>query len=201
MATHTMFEIAGASLPVGTPATAALIVIDAQEEYRKGALPLSGLAPALEHMAGLIAHWRAHGGTLIHIAHHGEAGGPMFDPDGPYVSTMPEVAPRGEEPVVVKHVPNAFGGTDLQARLQERGVGQVVLAGFMTHVCVSTTARMANELGYPVTIAEDAVATRDLPCADGDGILPAAELQRAELAMLSDIFARVVATDAIIAAY
>lgn len=199
MSAQTMLEIAGASLPVGTPDTAALVVIDAQEEYRDGALQLSGLEPALANTARLIAHWRDKGGTLIHIAHHGEAGGPMFDPDGPYVAIMPEVAPRDDEPVLVKHVPSAFGGTDLQARLSDLGIGQVVLAGFMTHVCVSTTARVANELGYRVTIAEDAVTTRDLPRADGNGVLSAAELQRAELAMLSDIFARISRTDAILA--
>lgn len=198
MSAQTMLEIAGANLSVGTPETAALIVIDAQEEYRKGALKLSNLAPALENTARLIAHWRAKGGTLIHIVHHGEAGSPMFDPDGPYVSIMPEVAPREDEPVIVKRVPNAFGGTDLQARLKDLGIGELVLAGFMTHVCVSTTARVGNELGYQVTIAEDAVATRDLPSADG--VLPAAELQRAELTMLSDVFARICSTDTITAA-
>lgn len=122
----------------------------------------------------------------------------MFDSDGPYVSIMPEVAPRENEPVIVKRVPNAFGGTDLQARLKDLGTGELVLAGFMTHVCVSTTARVGNELGYQVTIAEDAVATRDLPSADG--VLPAAELQRAELTMLSDVFARICSTDTITAA-
>ncbi|MES1934531.1 isochorismatase superfamily hydrolase [Salinisphaera shabanensis T35B1] len=200
MSAQTMLEIAGANPPVGTPKTAALIVIDAQEEYRDGALKLSGLAPALDNVARLIAHWREEGGTIIHFVHHGAPAGPMFDPDGAHVSIMPEVAPKEDEPVIVKHVPNAFGGTDLQDRLQTQGIEQLVLAGFMSHVCISTTARAGHELGYAVTIAEDAVTTRDLPGTDGNGAIVAAKLHRAEMAMLSDIFAHVTRTDAIVAA-
>ena len=73
MSAQTMLQIAGAALPLGTPKNAALIVIDAQEEYRDGALSLSGLAPALDNVARLIAHWRENGGTVIHFVHHGES--------------------------------------------------------------------------------------------------------------------------------
>ena len=199
MTAQTMLQIAEANLPTGTPGDAALIVIDAQEEYREGALKLSGLAPALANVARLIAHWREQNGTIIHIRHHGEPGAAMFDPDGPYVSIMPEVAPGEGEPVLVKHVPSAFGGTDLQARLEAQGIDHVVLSGFMSHVCVSTTARVGNELGYRVTIADDAVTTRDLPAADGQGVIKAADLHRAEMTMLSDIFARILRTETILA--
>lgn len=200
MSAQTMLQIAGAELPLGTPKNAALIVIDAQEEYRDGALSLSGLAPALDNVARLITHWRDNGRTIIHFVHHGAPGGPVFDPEGRYVSIMSEVAAADDEPVIVKHVPNAFGGTDLQDRLQAAGIQQLVLAGFMSHVCVSTTARAGHELGYPVTIAEDAVTTRDLPATDGRGAIAAAELHRAEMAILSDIFARVTTTEAIVSA-
>ncbi len=77
----------------------------------------------------------------------------------------------------------------------------MVLAGFMTHVCVSTTARSANEQRLQVTIAGDAVATRDLPATADHAAIPAAELHRAELAILADAFAKVVNTEDVLKAW
>ena len=106
-----------------------------------------------------------------------------------------EVAPRDGELVLTKNVPNAFGGTNLRDLIDQAGLKHVVLAGFMTHVCVSTTARSANEQGLQVTIAGDAVTTRDLPATVDHAAIPAAELHRAELAILADAFAKVVNTE------
>jgi len=63
-----------------------------------------------------------------------------------------------------------------------------VLAGFMTHMCVSSTARAALDLGYQTTVVADACATRDLP-RPGGGTIAAADLHAAELAALADRFA------------
>tara|TARA_R110000868_G_scaffold206563_1_gene455314 strand:+ start:2745 stop:3338 length:594 start_codon:yes stop_codon:yes gene_type:complete len=197
MTAQTMFEIAGARLPTGSAATAALIVIDAQEEYRSGRLKLSGLAPALDNIVRLIAHWRDQNGTVIHVQHHGKG---LFDPKGPYAAIMAEVAPQGDEPVLTKAVPNAFSGTNLRELIDTAGLDHIVLAGFMTHVCISTTARAAREQGLNVSISDDATATRDLPTTADRATIPATELHRAELAMLADAFAKVVATKDVIAA-
>ncbi|MFH1806947.1 MAG: cysteine hydrolase family protein [Pseudomonadota bacterium] len=198
MTAKTIFQILNITLPIGSPRDAALIVIDAQEEYRTGGLPLSGLEAALEKVALLQAHWRKQGGTLIHIRHHSPEGS-LFDPTSPMADIMPEAAPIGDEPVLTKQVPNAFGGTDLKARLDQLGLHHVVLAGFMTHICVSTTARAASEMGLAVTVVGDAVTTRDLPATDGGPALAAADLHRAELAMLADGFAKVTDTATILA--
>ena len=197
MSAKSIFEILGVELPTGSARDAALIVIDAQEEYRSGRLKLSGLEPALDNVARLIAHWRVQNGTLIHIQHHGQG---LFDPEGPYAKIMGEVAPRDGEPILTKNVPNAFGGTNLRDLIEQAGLKHVVLSGFMTHVCVSTTARSANEQGLQVTIAGDAVTTRDLPATTDQAAIPAAELNRAELAILADAFAKVVTTEDIIRA-
>ena len=101
------------------------------------------------------------------------------------------MAPRDGEPVIVKKKPNAFVGTDLHDRLQAAGRQNLILAGFMTHMCVNSTARGAFSLGYRITVVGDATATRDLPARDG-GVLPARALHEASLAALSDLFAVVV---------
>ncbi|MCC9620575.1 cysteine hydrolase [Thalassospira sp. MA62] len=195
MTAQTILDMSDANLAIGSPKNAALIVIDAQEEYRDGKLKLFNLPAALDNVATLIAHWRDRGGTIIHIQHHATG---VFDPSTRFAKIMPEVTPKDGETVVTKNVPSAFGGTNLEDILIKGGFKQVVLSGFMTHVCVSTTARAANEKGYGVSIAHDAVTTRDLPDPLGGPDIPAATLHQNELAILADAFARIVATDAVV---
>ncbi|MHC8492137.1 cysteine hydrolase family protein [Thalassospira sp. SM2505] len=197
MTAQSIFDIAGAQLPTGSPKDAALIVIDAQEEYRDGKLKLSGLAGALANIQEILAHWRARGGTVIHVQHHATG---LFDPSGPYAAIMPEVAPQDGETILTKSVPSSFGGTELDALLQDGGFKQVVITGFMTHVCVSTTARVADEKGYAVTVVSDATATRDLPDAISGKTVLAADLHRHELTMLADTFAKIVSTKDVLGA-
>ena len=100
------------------------------------------------------------------------------------------------ETVVVKQYPNSFVETDLDEKLKAVGAGNLVIAGFMTHMCVSSTARAALDLGYKTTVAADAAATRDLPDPMG-GVISADALHRAALAGLADRFAIVATVDRI----
>jgi nicotinamidase-related amidase len=95
------------------------------------------------------------------------------------------------EAVVVKGLPNAFAGTDLDQRLRALGRAEVILAGFATHMCVDSTARAALDLGWRSTVVANACATRDLPDPLG-GVIAAARLHHATLAALADRFAVVV---------
>jgi nicotinamidase-related amidase len=184
--------MAGADLTPPRLADAVLIVIDAQNEYVDGKLPLTGVKPALRNIARLLERARADGGRIIHVQHRGRAGG-AFDPATRAFAIADEAASRPSETVVEKPLPNAFAGTTLNDTLVSMGMKRLVLAGFMTHMCVSSTARAALDLGYQTTIAADACATRDLPSGAGD--IPAADLHRAELAALADRFSIVCDTD------
>ena len=90
-------------------------------------------------------------------------------------------------------MPNAFAGTDLQSRLDAIGRKELIIVGFMTHMCVSSTARAALDLGYRVTIDADSCATRDLPDGRG-GAIDSTTLHEVALVELSDRFA-VIARD------
>ncbi|WP_076606151.1 isochorismatase family protein [Cystobacter fuscus] len=114
--------------------------------------------------------------------------GGLFDPRGPGSAFVPAVAPIDGEVVVTKGLPNSFAGTPLHDRLKAIGRPELIIVGFMTHMCVSATARAALDLGYRGTVVAAAMATRDLPDPLG-GVLSAAELQRAELAALGDRYA------------
>jgi len=94
--------------------------------------------------------------------------------------------------LIRKTLPNAFAGTNLHALIQETGRRELILAGCMTHVCVSTTARAAKELGYRNTVVARACATRDLQDPFGE-VISADVVQRAALSELKDGFSIVVA--------
>lgn len=89
-------------------------------------------------------------------------------------------------------------GTDLDARLKKQGIKKVIVAGLMTHMCISSTARDAVPLGYSVIIPEDATATRDLDDGKG-GVVDHDTLQRAALAGVADVFAEIMTTDQVMA--
>ncbi len=179
-----------AGLPLGPPplATATVVVIDAQEEYgATGGLPLVGIDAAVENIARLLTEARRVGAPIVHVAHQGRPGG-LFDPGdgGPILDPL---RPRGDEPVVDKTLPTSFAGTDLLDRLGGTAKRPLGFAGFMTHMCVSSTARAALDLGFETTVVADATATRDLPSASGGPIVAAALVHEAALAALADRFA------------
>ena len=192
-APKTLLQMAGADLAPSKLSDSTLVVIDAQNEYRSGALPLTGVDAAVREIAALLARARAAGVPIVHVQHKGRPGG-AFDLEDERGRIMREAAPECAEAVVQKPLPNAFADTDFAERLAAAGRKQLVIAGFMTHMCVSSTARAALDHGYRVTIPAAACATRDLPAPDG-GTLKAADLHRAALTALADRFA-IIARDA-----
>jgi nicotinamidase-related amidase len=186
----TLLQMAGVNAAPAKLSDAVVVVIDAQNEYVSGKLPLAGVDTALAQIAKLLLSARAAGAPIIHIVQRGRSGG-LFDPDGPNFKFAAQAAPRAGEAVVEKPLPNAFAKTDLQAKLQASGKKTLIIAGFMTHMCVSATARSALDHGYGVTVVSDAAATRNLPDPLGGPDLPAEQIHRIALAELADRFATV----------
>lgn len=191
----TLRSAAGLPTTPGTLADATLIVIDAQVEYTAGPLTLAGVDEALVKIGQLLVDARAAGCPVIHVAHEGAAGRP-FDPSagGRIVDS---VAPIEGEPVVLKKLPNAFADTKLAALLGDDPGRPLVICGFMTHMCVSATARAATDLGFETVVVSDASATRSLPSATGGDAVDAAVVHGAALAALADRFSVVSTTSEI----
>lgn len=168
----------------------ALVLIDCQNTYREGIMQLEGVEPALAECASLLKRARDAGTPVIHIQHDAGPGSP-YDTKAHIGSIADVVAPLAGEKVITKAYPSSFEGTDLDAELKRLGVEDLVLAGFMTHVCVNSTARAAFNHGYRTTVVGNATATRALPNPLG-GTVPAESLHTGALAALADIFAIVV---------
>jgi nicotinamidase-related amidase len=186
----TLLQMAGVKLTPAKLSGSTVVIIDAQNEYVSGKLALPGVNAALAWLAELLAAARAAGAPIVHIAQRGRPGG-LFDPETPNFQFVGQASPRGSETVVEKQLPNAFAKTDLDPKIQAIGKKTLVIAGFMTHMCVSATTRSALDHGYTVTVASDAVATRDLPDPLGGPDLLAEQVNRAALAELADRFATV----------
>lgn len=169
---------------------AAVILIDAQNEYLSGPLALEGIEGALKEISALREIARREGWPVVHVRHQGQAGGP-FDLEAPRGAFIEAVAPADGETVVTKTFADAFAGTDLKAQLEKTGVSRVIVAGFMTHNCVSSTVRRAVVEGYGVAIVASATATRALPLLGR--AFSAAEVQTASLAALGDAHAVILA--------
>jgi nicotinamidase-related amidase len=192
MALTTLRDVSGLGSAPPALRDCALVMIDCQNTYREGVMKLVGVEPALLEAKKLLDRARAAGIPIVHIRHDAGAGSP-YDVSAPIGQISDEVAPVGDEPVVTKNYPNAFIGTDLESQLRSAGVTNLILAGFMTHMCINSTARGAFNLGFHPTVVAAATATRDLPGADGS-IVAADSLQAASLAALRDLFAVVAET-------
>jgi nicotinamidase-related amidase len=173
-------------------AESTVILIDCQNTYTRGVMELDGVQQALDQAAELLDRARSAGRPIIHIAH--DAGpGSLYDVRAEIGQIVERVAPRHGEPVIVKNFPNAFIRTDLDQQLKTAPGRDLILAGFMTHMCVSSTARGAFSLGYRPAVVSRATATRALPGPDGSPV-SATVLQAASLAAISDLFGIVVPT-------
>jgi len=161
---------------------ATLILIDYQNEYLDGPLALTGAEEAIARAERLLRAMRQAGGRIVHVAHKGAPGG-MFDRSQARGAIIDALAPVAGEDIVEKSRPNAFSGTGLAALVGPPGAA-AIFAGFMTHNCVSSSVRAGKDLGYAMTVAADACATRDLPCPGG--VIRARDLHLAELAALAD---------------
>lgn len=165
--TQSFREIIGIPRSSASPQDSTLIIIDAQNEYATGTLKTENVAETRKAISKLLEKYRqaSNGKNIVHIVHQVPEGAPVFTPNTALAQEFEELTPQAGEKVVTKTFPSSFAKTDLHAYLQGLGdVGKkVVLAGYMAHVCVSTTTRAAAELGYDALIVSNAVGDRDIP--------------------------------------
>jgi nicotinamidase-related amidase len=169
----------------------ALLVIDIQNDYFPGGkMELVGSEAAAAKAAQIQNHFREAGLPVIHVQHVAlSPDATFFLPETYGVEIHSDVSPMGDEPVVVKHHPNAFRETELKKILQGLEVSDLTVVGMMTHMCIDTTVRVASDMGFKVTLVGDACATKDL---DFNGVtVSATSVQAAYLAAIDGSFAQV----------
>jgi nicotinamidase-related amidase len=168
----------------------ALLLVDVQQGLDDPRWGARNNPQAEQRIADLLAAWRAAGRPVIHVQHLSLRPQSPLRADAPGHAFKVEALPMADEPVFRKHVNSAFIGTDLEAYLRANGIESLVVVGITTDHCVSSTARMAGNLGFAVTVVEDATATFERHGPDGTH-LSADLMHRAALASLHGEFATV----------
>ena len=168
----------------------ALLLIDVQHGLDEPHFGVRNNPDAEQRIAELLAAWRAAGKPVIHVQHMSTEPDSPLRPGAPGNAIKPEAAPRGGEPLFQKTVNGAFVDTGLQDHLRAEGIEELVVVGLTTDHCVSTTVRMADNLGFGVTVVFDATATHDRTGPDGTHYT-ADQMHELGLASLHGEFARV----------
>jgi nicotinamidase-related amidase len=171
----------------------ALLVIDVQNEYFTGKLPITHPAGSLTNVLCAMDASRAHGVPVVAIQHvSAQPDAAVFRKGSKEWEMHPEVAARPHDVLIHKSLPGSFTGTDLETWLCKHNIDTVVIAGYMTQMCCDTTARQAMHLGFGVEFLSDGTGT--LAIKNDAGEISDEDLHRAILVIQQMRFSRVLKT-------
>ncbi|GHE10259.1 cysteine hydrolase family protein [Streptomyces alanosinicus] len=189
MATTTLRQLNNLDETPASLAEATVILIDFQNTYTSGTMELDGWAEAVAEGKKLLTAARQAGATIIHVQDQG------YEPETEGGKIIADVAPIDGEHRVIKSVPNAFHNTNLAELVEKAGHENLVLAGFMTNMCVLFTAQGAFLNGKRPTVVAKACATRALPTtAAGQEHISAQHIHDGALATITELYGVVVPT-------
>ncbi len=143
------------------PHNSALIIIDVQKGFDDPKWGKRNNIRAEINISRLLKAWRQAKRPIFHIKNDSTETSSPLRPNLPGNAIKEIVKPETNEPLIIKTVNSAFIGTDLEKRLRKAGIKEVVIVGLTTDHCVSTTARMAGNLGFNTYVVSDATATFD----------------------------------------
>ncbi|MET1080725.1 MAG: cysteine hydrolase family protein [Pseudomonas sp.] len=169
---------------------AVLMVIDVQQAFDHPRWGARNNPAAEERIAALLQGWRDSGRPVVHVQHRSAHADSLFHPDQPGFQFKPQALPWPGEPLLHKAVNSAFIGTDLEQRLRALKADSLVIVGLTTDHCVSTTTRMAANLGFETWLVSDATATFERRGPD-DQLFSAEQMHATALASLHQEFAQV----------
>ena len=172
----------------------ALLVIDVQNEYFTGKLPVTYPSSSLGNIVRAMDAARAAAipvGVIQHTAPQPDSS--VFRRGSREWELLSEIADRDRDVLIHKSLPGSFTGTDLEKWLHKQGAKTVVIAGYMTQMCCDTTARQALHLGFDVEFLCDATGTLDFE--NEAGKVTAEELHRATLVTQQMRFSHVLSTE------
>ncbi|MCX4153375.1 MULTISPECIES: cysteine hydrolase family protein [Paraburkholderia] len=173
----------------------ALIVIDAQNEYVTGDLPIEypDVQTSLANIGRAMDAARAAGVPVVVVQHLAPAGSPVFARGSERAELHPVVGGRAHDHYIEKSRASAFAGTDLADWLAAQRVDTVTVVGYMTHNCDASTINHAYHSGFAVEFLHD--ATGSLPYENSAGFVSAEEIHRVFSVVLQSNFAAVASTE------
>lgn len=179
------------------PQNTALIIIDVQKGFDEPVWGTRNNPQAEENIAKLLEAWRKNGRPVFHIQHMSLSPTSPLNPAHPGNAIKDALQPQAGESLIQKNVNSAFIGTDLEQQLRRIGCNALVIVGLTTPHCVSTTTRMAGNLGFETCLVADATAAFELIGHDWRKY-SAQEIHDVTLATLNGEFATVVETETLL---
>ena len=175
------------------PQNTALLIVDVQVGFDDPKWGQRNNPHAEENIHLLLQHWRQSNRPIVHIQHLSTEPDSPLKPDRSGCEFKELTRPRQGEPVIQKRVNSAFIGTKLEQYLRDRPINSLVIVGLTTNHCISTTVRMASNLGFQTFVVSDATATFNRKGLNGK-LYSATEIHDVSLASLHQEFATVIAT-------
>ncbi|WP_263144340.1 cysteine hydrolase family protein [Pseudomonas sp. RIT-PI-AD] len=172
----------------------ALIVIDVQNEYFTGDLPIEypEVQGSLANILRAMDAAQAAAIPVVVLQHLSAEGSALFARGSDGAALHPEVAARPRDLLVEKQMASAFAGTGLGAWLRERQIDTLSVVGYMTHNCDDSTVRQAWHEGWAVELLHD--ATGAVPYTNALGQASAEEIHRVFTLVMHTGFASVLDT-------
>lgn len=176
----------------------ALIMIDVQQGFDDPVWGQRNNSELEKNVAQLLQIWRASDRPVIHVQHLSVLPNSPLRPHQIGCEFKPEAQPLNGEPIFQKTVNSAFIGTSLESYLWQKQIKTLVISGLTTDHCVSTSTRMAANLGFEVLVLADGTATFDRDSYNGKHYT-AEEIHESALASLHHEFATVVSVSELMA--
>jgi len=176
---------------------AVLLLIDVQEGFKDPKWGRRNNPCAEANIAQLLHTWRVSERPIIHVQHVSQEHASVFAPESPGIALQEFARPANGELLIQKRVNSAFIGTELDSSLKKRGATTLVIVGFTTDHCVSSTARMAGNLGYRTIVVADSTATFERRSADNTPVGPEI-IHQIHLLSLEGEFAEVLDADGVL---
>lgn len=174
-----------------------LLLIDVQEGFKDPKWGRRNNPCAEAKIAQVLKNWRVTGRPIIHVQHVSQERASVFAPESPGIALQEFAQPVNGELLLQKRVNSAFIGTELDRSLKERGATALVVVGFTTDHCVSSTVRMAANLGYRTIVLADGTATFERRDGDNKPVGPEI-IHQIHLLSLQGEFAEVVDADMVL---
>ncbi len=173
----------------------ALVVIDVQNEYFTGNLPIEYPDPAvsLANINRAIDAAQAHDIPVVIVQHLAPPQSPIFARGSDGAALHPSIASRPHALFVEKSMASAFAGTQLGAWIEKEGIDTLTIVGYMTHNCDDSTIKHAKHAGMSLEFLND--ASGSLPYANRAGAASAEEIHRVFTVVMQSAFAAVLSTD------
>ncbi|HQE67166.1 MAG TPA: cysteine hydrolase family protein [Bacillota bacterium] len=172
----------------------ALLVIDVQNEYFTGRLPVTYPSDSLENILKAAEAAKSKNVDIVIIQHTAPQKGSLtFNRGSKEWELHPQIKAIKYSHYVEKNLPGSFTNTDLEKWLRERNIDTIAICGYMAQMCCDTTARQGLHLGFTVEFLSDAIGTLDITNYAGE--IKAEELHKAVMITQAMRFSKVLSAE------